>query len=239
MSEAGEPYGGPVLIDNSAWARVVLRKLTADDHERFDRAVRDREIVVSPPFSLEALYSARDAVSFRDLQTELRGFPHAWADDRTWEIAADAQQALAEARAVSHRIKPIDVLLAAIAHQSTLGILHYDHDFDLIRDHTPLDFRSVWIAGRGSRLGVRRVVGLAVDRLVELVVVLDSSWSSEWWSFRRPTSSSSSAAEIVSPQTSHSTTRMRSSPFARCRPAGTRVRSRRSSPAAACGGPRR
>jgi predicted nucleic acid-binding protein len=150
MSEAGGPYGGPVLIDNSAWARVVLRRLTADDHERFDWAVRDGEIVVSPPFALEALYSARDAVSFRDLQAELRGFPHAWAGDRTWEIAADAQEVLAEDPAVSHRITPIDLLIAAIAHESTLGILHYDHDFDLIHDHTPLQFKSVWIAERGS-----------------------------------------------------------------------------------------
>lgn len=29
-------------------------------------------------------------------------------------------------------------------------VLHYDHDYDVIRAHTPLSFRSVWVAERGS-----------------------------------------------------------------------------------------
>jgi predicted nucleic acid-binding protein len=150
MSEADSAYGGPVLIDNSAWTRIGLGRLTPCDHARFDQAVRDREVVVSPPFAFEARYSARDAAAFRELRTELWGFPHAWAGDRTWEVAEDAQQALADAPGISHRINSADLLLAAIADQSGLGILHYDRDFDLIRDHTPLTFRSVWVAEQGS-----------------------------------------------------------------------------------------
>jgi predicted nucleic acid-binding protein len=51
---------------------------------------------------------------------------------------------------VSHRVKPIDLLLAAIADQNAFAVLHYDHDYDIIREHSPLAFRSVWIAERGS-----------------------------------------------------------------------------------------
>lgn len=145
-----EGYGGGVLLDNSAWARVGLGRLQPEDQERFAEAVRGDEIIVSAPFALEALYSARDADDFRELAEELGGFREVGADDRTWRLAAQAQAALAASPAVSHRVKPIDLLLAAVADQHALGVLHYDHDYDTIREHSPLAFRSVWIAERGS-----------------------------------------------------------------------------------------
>jgi len=147
-----EGYGGPVLLDNSAWARVGLGRLTDQDLSRWEAAVRADEIVITPPFALEALYSARDARHFRRLAEELSGFRRLGADERTWQLAAQAQAALAAEPAVSHRVKPIDLLLAAAAHQHAVGILHHDHDYDTIRAHTPLDYRSIWIAARGSVL---------------------------------------------------------------------------------------
>lgn len=143
-------YGCAVLLDNSAWARVGLGRLEPDDRERWEAAVRGDEIIVSPPFALEALYSARDLAGFRELTEELQAFRQAVADDRTWSLAAEAQAALAADPAVSHRVKPIDLLLAAVADQHAVGVLHYDHDYDMIREHSPLSFQSVWIAERGS-----------------------------------------------------------------------------------------
>jgi predicted nucleic acid-binding protein len=147
---ADPDYGGPVLLDNSAWARVGLGRLRGTDRDRFERAVRADELVVCPPFALEALYSARSSEDYLQLAAELGGFRRVPANERTWQIASDAQSALAADPAVSHRVKPIDLLVAAVADQHALGILHYDHDYDTIRDHTPLTFRSVWIAPRGS-----------------------------------------------------------------------------------------
>jgi predicted nucleic acid-binding protein len=143
-------YGGAVLLDDSAWARVGLGRLQPRDQERWEAAVRGDEIVVSPPFALEALYSARDADDYRQLAEELRGFRQLGATDRTWRLAAEAQASLAADPAVSHRVKPIDLLLAAVANQNAVGVLHYDHDYDTVREHSPLAFRSVWIAERGS-----------------------------------------------------------------------------------------
>ena len=50
---------------------------------------------------------------------------------------------------------PLDLhhRLAAVADQQALGVLHYDHDYDTIAAHTPLTFRSVWIAPRGTLEG--------------------------------------------------------------------------------------
>jgi hypothetical protein len=47
-------YGGAVVVDNSAWVRVGLGRLEPRDLERWETAVRGDEIIVSPPFSLEA-----------------------------------------------------------------------------------------------------------------------------------------------------------------------------------------
>ena len=53
-------YGGPLLLDNSAWARIGLGRLNHDDLARCEAAVRTTSHV-RLPFALEALYSARDA----------------------------------------------------------------------------------------------------------------------------------------------------------------------------------
>lgn len=146
----GAGYGGAVRMDNSAWARIGLGRVTGGAAERFFTAVRSDEVLVSPPFALEALYSARDARAYRALAEELSALPQAGADAGTWRLAARAQQALADDPAVLHRVKAMDLLIAAIADRSASGVLHYDHDYDVISAHTPLSFRSLWVAERGS-----------------------------------------------------------------------------------------
>ena len=61
-------YGGPVLLDMSAWARVLLDRLAAGDRDRFEEAVRLDEVLTSEPFLLEALYSARDGEDYLRLK---------------------------------------------------------------------------------------------------------------------------------------------------------------------------
>ncbi len=102
-------YGGPVLLDISAWGRALLDRLAADDRAGFD---------TSGPAALR--------------------------------LALEAQAELARMPDVSHRVKPVDLLVAAIAHEHALGVLHYDHDYDTIAERSGLRLRSVWIAARGS-----------------------------------------------------------------------------------------
>jgi predicted nucleic acid-binding protein len=47
-------------------------------------------------------------------------------------------------------MRPVDVLIAALADVHELDILHYDADFDLIREHTSLQLESIWLAENGS-----------------------------------------------------------------------------------------
>jgi hypothetical protein len=142
-------FGGTVLLDNSAWARLARHGLPAAALQRFERAVRARRVRVCAPTMLEALFSARDAVERARIALELESLGVLVCDDRTWELALDAQAALTEAPGVSHRVALVDLVIAAAAHQHGVGVLHYDHDFDVIAEHGGLRFASVWVAERG------------------------------------------------------------------------------------------
>lgn len=143
-------YGDPVLLDTSAWSRLLLGRLPGDALERYEQAVRAGEVLVCEPFRLEALYSARDAADHDRVGKLLDALPQARGGGTTLRKALDAQSTLAQDPAVSHRVKPMDLLTAVIAHDQSAGVLHYDRDYDTIAQHSALRFRSVWIASRGS-----------------------------------------------------------------------------------------
>jgi hypothetical protein len=48
----GRGYGGGVLLDNSAWARIGLGRLESADKVRFEEAVRADNVFVCAPFAL-------------------------------------------------------------------------------------------------------------------------------------------------------------------------------------------
>lgn len=143
-------YGRPVLLDMSAWARVLLDRLPSDSRERYGDALRAREIFTSEPFLLEALYSARDGSDYPRLVRMLGALPQAPSSASSLALALDAQKQLSRVPGVSHRVKPLDLLVAAIAHEQALGVLHYDGDYDVIAQHSGLRLDSTWIAPRGS-----------------------------------------------------------------------------------------
>jgi predicted nucleic acid-binding protein len=125
-------------------------RLSADKLGTFEAAVLADELYVCTPFRLEARYSARSSSDFQAISAELDGFRQAPADRDTWRLAEQMQQRLADAPNVSHRVKLADLLVAAIAHQRALGVLHYDADYDAIAAHGPLTFDSRWIVRRGT-----------------------------------------------------------------------------------------
>ena len=143
-------YGRRLVLDNSAWARIVAGQLPEELRLRWEASVYADEILVCDPFRLEALYSAMSATDYAQISEELDGFLRAPSDRSTWNLALAGQAALAAHREVSHRVKAVDLLVAAAATQASAGVLHFDHDFDTIASHAGLAFESVWIAPRGS-----------------------------------------------------------------------------------------
>ena len=100
------------------------------------------------PFLLEAGYSARSARDHATLLGELAGLPRLRIDEEVEQRALDAQSQLAQVG--HHRLPPVDLLVAAVADRHGVGVLHYDHDYDLLAEKTDLRFDSVWLAPAGS-----------------------------------------------------------------------------------------
>lgn len=151
-------YGQPLILDWSAYARVLVAnqkgpgdgRLTAAQLQEFNQAVLDGDLHVCPPFRLEARYSAQGDAEFAQIERTLNGFEQADSDDRTFAVALTAQQDLAQATGISHRVKPVDLMIAALGHQHGLGVLHYDKDYEALSSRSSLVFTSRWIAPKGS-----------------------------------------------------------------------------------------
>lgn len=143
-------YGGPLLFDNSVWARLLDGRLAGRARETFEAALVANELWTCPPTLLEMRYSARDGDGFVITAKRLDALPHAALTAEAAASAVTAQAELAAEPGISHRVKPVDLLIASIAASKNLGVLHYDHDYDIISENTSLSFTSVWVAPRGE-----------------------------------------------------------------------------------------
>lgn len=106
------------------------------------------QVATCLPFLLEAGYSARSAADHDRSVARLGELPFVPIDADVEATARKAQQELA--RAGHHRIAPIDLMIAACAHEAGYGVLHYDRDYDRIAELTSLSFESVWVAPAGT-----------------------------------------------------------------------------------------
>lgn len=143
-------YGQALLIDHSVWARATDGRLAGRPRETFEAALADGELWTCPPALLEMRYSARDDESFALTAKRLDALTHAQLNAEAAASAVAAQAKLAATPGISYRVKPVDLLIAAIASAAGVGVLQYDHDYDTIAEHTSLSFASVWVAPRGS-----------------------------------------------------------------------------------------
>jgi predicted nucleic acid-binding protein len=143
-------YQRPLIFDNSVWARLLDGRLGGPARKTFEEALVANELWTCPPTLLEMRYSALDSDAFAVTAKRLDALPHAPLTADAAAMALTAQAELAATPGVSHRVKPVDLLIASIASTENLGVLHYDHDYDTIVEHTSLSFFSVWAAPRGN-----------------------------------------------------------------------------------------
>ena len=131
----------PYLVDTSAWSR------STHIADRWAKLLARDEIYLCAHVRLELLYSATDDADYEGLASELDAIPVLPLHDRAAARASRAQRSLA--RNGHHRgPKPIDLLIAAIAEDHAVTLLHYDRHFDLIAGVTGQ--RTEWLARRGS-----------------------------------------------------------------------------------------
>jgi predicted nucleic acid-binding protein len=133
-----------LLLDNSAWSRIVSARLPADRTEELASWIDRGQLATCLPFLLEAGYSARSALDRARMMDRLGRLPRIAIDREVEGLAFDAQRDLAEVG--HHRLPPLDLIIAACAHRVEAGVLHYERDYDLIAAHTGLVFESEWLA---------------------------------------------------------------------------------------------
>ncbi|WP_067858574.1 PIN domain nuclease [Nocardia shimofusensis] len=133
------------LIDTSAAVRVLvdpaIRKAW---HETITAGV----VAVCDPVELELLYSARslaDRIRKKDLFGELFGW--VVTPDSVWNRAHQVQQLLTE-RGQHRSAGMSELLIAATAEAHDLTVLHYDRDFETVREATGQP--TQWIAPPGT-----------------------------------------------------------------------------------------
>lgn len=137
-----------LLLDTSAWARIVEGALDDERTETVAHWFERRELGTCLPFLLEAGYSARSATDRRAMMGRFDTLPRIALDGEVERMALQAQRELAEVG--HHRLAPMDVMIAACADRLDAGVLHYDGDYDILSEHTSLTFESVWLAPPGS-----------------------------------------------------------------------------------------
>jgi predicted nucleic acid-binding protein len=137
-----------LLLDNSAWSRIVAGALDDERAATVAGWIEQRQLATCLPFLLEAGYSARSAAHHKEIVTALDAFPRIAL---TAVIEGRAMQTQHELAAVGHhRVAPIDIMIAACAHDAEAGVLHYDRDYDMLLEHSSLEFQSEWLAPAGS-----------------------------------------------------------------------------------------
>jgi predicted nucleic acid-binding protein len=123
--------------------------LSAARREEVAGLIEGGHVAVCAPFLLEAGWSARSATHHEQLLADLLLLPRVTIDSQAEDAALSAQHELA--RRGHHRsASPSDLLIAACAHTHGSGVLHYDHDYDLLLKLTGLDYESHWLAPAGA-----------------------------------------------------------------------------------------
>jgi hypothetical protein len=139
---------GRLLLDNSAWMRIIGPSLPDERAEEIAKGFGEERFVACLPFFLESGYSARSADGHDDLFGELESLDFLPVNLEVERRALAAQAQLA--RVGHHRLPPVDLMIAALAHCHEVGVLHYDSDYDVIFEKTDLDFDSEWLMPAGS-----------------------------------------------------------------------------------------
>jgi predicted nucleic acid-binding protein len=117
-------YRQALLLDNSVWARLLDGRLAGRPRKTFEAALAAGQLWTCPPTLLEMLYSALHGDELAVIADELDALPHAPLSSASGALAVTAQAELAAIPGISHRVKPVDLLIAAVAATESLGVLH-------------------------------------------------------------------------------------------------------------------
>ncbi|WDT92513.1 PIN domain nuclease [Streptomyces sp. SCSIO-PteL053] len=115
------------LVDTSALARILLRQST----EAWERRISAGLVALCDLTELELLYSARSTEDREKVRDRLAQFTWCPMPDGIFRRARTVQEQLTT-KGEHRSAGPVDLLVAAVAEQSGLVLLHHDRDFETI-----------------------------------------------------------------------------------------------------------
>jgi predicted nucleic acid-binding protein len=129
------PTRPEALGDTTAW--IALRRGRPSAVAGVRRLLGRGTLAVCDPVTLELLRGARNARELSALRASLALLPACAVSPSAWTRAQDILADLALHRGGRHRgVSPIDLLIAAVAQEHDLPVLHDDKHFDLIAEVT-------------------------------------------------------------------------------------------------------
>jgi predicted nucleic acid-binding protein len=120
---------GLILVDTSVWIYILRQKPHPELRARVADLVLSNAAAITEPVLFELLRGAQDSHESETLKSRLRSLhpipflPTDWSDCAFW-TAKLARRGLT--------VKSMDALIAFIAHQHNILLLHADRDFDRI-----------------------------------------------------------------------------------------------------------
>jgi len=129
------PTRPEALGDTTAW--IALRRGSPAAVASVRRLLRRGTLAVCEPVALELLRGARNVRELNALRAGLALLPACAVAPSSWTRAQDVLEGLALHRGARHRGVPaMDLLIAAVAQEHDLPVLHDDAHFDLIAQIT-------------------------------------------------------------------------------------------------------
>ena len=132
------------LVDTSAAARMHHEQVA----ERVAPLITAGLVATCAPLDFEALFSARGPQDYEQIRADRRSaYEYLPVLDEHWQRALGVQRSLA--RLSRHRdVGLTDLLVAAVAEQHRITVLHYDSDYDTISEF--IDLQARWVAPCGN-----------------------------------------------------------------------------------------
>ena len=131
------------LVDTSAFARLSQPRVSA----AFAPMAAAGRVKICAPVAFELGFTARNAAEHAGIMHRLEAFETAPVTESDHRRALDIQQLLA--RRGRHRaLSLVDALVAAIAENCSLTVLHYDAAFEMVSAVTGQP--NQWIVPRGT-----------------------------------------------------------------------------------------